>query len=848
MDMSSSRKRARETESEDEEPTGRRKQPSSSPPSLEQHTAASCHVQQPDHGSAISPQSGETAATSSPPAAQDGGPPGRASTTSRHPAESTAAASAAPQSKGAPGTILNAPSAPDGGASTAASASEPATNESAADEMELTDATPTVSSHQGPDHPAARFLKDPPCQPASRPKPKGQKKKQKKRKEPAHDSRSSPGATDDSRRPPATLVTPSVPTAAVQRVTPSARESTTYDFTLVQSKRDRRRARALETAALPVDPAVVGTRNIVAADTTTRECLEELLAVTELHGIPVTARLPAERGKSTGFLHGVVGLPADTDLLGAIESSVPVLSATREESTITIRFAGPVPPEHVRLFKLGFRVPRHPALSIAVATGLSTEQLAELFADAFAPPPPSVRPVSAPCELPPHNKAELLAPLRYFPTRAILEHVEVLCSAEFTLSELRIVLTTRKRRSAPGADGLTHQVLRNIDAAQLPSLLEAFNGVWRSGIIPADWKEAIVVPILKRGKAAKSVSSYRPVSLTSVAGKTLEAMALRRLEWIASALDAFAPEQSGFRRLHSAADSLADVVATLEHAASRQEAGYLVLLDVQRAFDGLPHITIIQALRELRVTGRLFDYIAAFLSDRTLRVRVGDTLSAPRSVTSGVPQGSVISPFLFNLALARLPDYIPKMTAHEVRVAIYADDIALFACGPTALGFQVRESLQSAINAVDEYLASIGLQLSASKTEAFTPSEDRATRYGAISKLCIGDREFQVNAYQAAPENTSKGLIRNIAKTESSADVIANLVTQRNPGVLHAKRMGNTDNTIILFDECHSGREAHRWRAVVPVRASQLSATSINKVNSSSRGSSNKVTGALGNR
>nr|XP_054922940.1 microtubule-actin cross-linking factor 1, isoforms 6/7-like [Dermacentor andersoni] len=314
-------------ESEDAEPTGRRKQPSSSPPCPEQHTAASCHVQQPDPGSAISPHSGKTAATSSPPAAQDGGPPKRASATSRHPAESTAASSASPPSKGAPGTILDAPSAPDGGASPAASASEPAANESATDAMELTDATPTVSSHQGPDNPAARFLKDPSYQPASRPKPKG-KKKQKKRKEPAHVSRSSPGATGDSRRPPATLVTPSVPTAAVQRATPSARESTTYDFTLVQSKRDRRRARALEIAVLPVDPAVVVVRvnhkrNIVVADTTTRECLEELLAVTELHGIPVTARLPAERGKSTGFLHGVVGLPADTDLLGAIESSVP---------------------------------------------------------------------------------------------------------------------------------------------------------------------------------------------------------------------------------------------------------------------------------------------------------------------------------------------------------------------------------------------------------------------------------------------------------------------------------------------------------------------------------------------
>ncbi|XP_070382673.1 uncharacterized protein [Dermacentor albipictus] len=87
-----------------------------------------------------------------------------------------------------------------------------------------------------------------------------------------------------------------------------------------------------------------------------------------------------------------------------------------------------------------------------------------------------------------------------------------------------------------------------------------------------------------------------------------------------------------------------------------------------------------------------------------------------------------------------------------------------------------------------------------------TPSEDRAKRYGAISKLCIGDREFEANSYQAAPENTSKGLIRNISKSESPADIIANLVTQRNPGVLHAKRMSNTDNIIVLFDGFHVPR------------------------------------------
>ncbi|XP_075553591.1 uncharacterized protein LOC142586226 [Dermacentor variabilis] len=153
---------------------------------------------------------------------------------------------------------------------------------------------------------------------------------------------------------------------------------------------------------------------------------------------------------------------------------------------------------------LSRKIPRRPALSIAVARGLSAEQLAELFADAFAPP--SVCPVKAAVELPPHNMVECIAPMRYFPTSAILEHVEVPCSAEFTLRELRIVLNRRQRRSAPGSDGVTHQVLRNMDAAQLPSLLEVFNSVWRSGIIPADWKEAIVVPILKRDKPASNIT------------------------------------------------------------------------------------------------------------------------------------------------------------------------------------------------------------------------------------------------------------------------------------------------------------------------------------------------------
>lgn len=81
-----------------------------------------------------------------------------------------------------------------------------------------------------------------------------------------------------------------------------------------------------------------------------------------------------------------------------------------------------------------------------------------------------------------------------------------------------------------------------------------------------------------------------------------------------------------------------------------------------------------------------------------------------------------------------------------------------------------------------------------------TPSEDRARKYGAINKLRFGEQEFEASAYRAAPDNTSKGLIRGISKEESPEDIVTSLVTPRNPGVLHAKRMGNTDNVIVLFE------------------------------------------------
>ncbi|KAH7974438.1 hypothetical protein HPB49_015519 [Dermacentor silvarum] len=188
------------------------------------------------------------------------------------------------------------------------------------------------------------------------------------------------------------------------------------------------------------------------------------------------------------------------------------------------------------------KVPRCPALSIAVARQITSAQVAELIADNISVlphAPPSTHAVSlAPPE---QNWCELFAPFRFFSTQGIRDQIHTLCNEDFTLYELTFVLQSRKRRSAPGSDGITYQMLPNLDHSQLPHLVEAYNAVSRSGVIPASWKGATNVPLLKKVKPASHLTSYRPISLTSATGKVLEAMALRRLDWIAAALDFLPP-------------------------------------------------------------------------------------------------------------------------------------------------------------------------------------------------------------------------------------------------------------------------------------------------------------------
>src|SRR6218665_2525932 len=101
----------------------------------------------------------------------------------------------------------------------------------------------------------------------------------------------------------------------------------------------------------------------------------------------------------------------------------------------------------------------------------------------------------------------------------------------FTITVLRIALSRCKKNTSPGEDTITSEILAQLPHPSLLALLEMFNRVWASGVLPDTWKNSIVVPILKLQKPAHEGNSYRPIALTSVLCKLIERLVTDRLTW-----------------------------------------------------------------------------------------------------------------------------------------------------------------------------------------------------------------------------------------------------------------------------------------------------------------------------
>ncbi|MCP4459563.1 MAG: hypothetical protein GY816_16300, partial [Cytophagales bacterium] len=170
----------------------------------------------------------------------------------------------------------------------------------------------------------------------------------------------------------------------------------------------------------------------------------------------------------------------------------------------------------------------------------------------------------------------------------------------------------------PGPDKIHGKVLKRCANSLAIPLTILFQTSYYTCKIPANWKEAHVVPVFKKG-CKNDVANYRPISLTSLVMKVYERVI--RSELLPKVIDKIGSRQHGFLPSKSCETQLIPFYDMLARNLNKGSRTDVIYFDFAKAFDSVNHDIILRKLKlDFGIDGLLLKFFVEYLSDRHQKV------------------------------------------------------------------------------------------------------------------------------------------------------------------------------------------------------------------------------------
>lgn len=300
---------------------------------------------------------------------------------------------------------------------------------------------------------------------------------------------------------------------------------------------------------------------------------------------------------------------------------------------------------------------------------------------------------------------------------------------EVTMDEIQLEIRSLKNHKAPGPDQIRNEHIKHFPDTMLLLLVTIFNSCLACGYFPDIWKIATYICILKSGKLASQVNSYRLISLISCLGKLFERILLNRIRDTIEDRGIFIPEQYGFVQGKSCTHQLFRTTKFIKKQLARKKSVGMLCLDLKSAFDVVWHNALVHKMKRFGFPANMTKMIRSFLCGRRSRVLVGNTKSKFIDTKAGVPQGSVLSPTLFNIFTSDIPDVNGEYLAQ------FADDQAIAVTSHKTSA--IKNKLQKISNRLTRYFKRWRISVNAQKSELVLFTNKRAARHNPRGPVMV---------------------------------------------------------------------------------------------------------------